>query len=159
MNDTLQKLVIIGSVPAGKRLCHVDGKLFVDTDTFLSPVLRLIRREGRDRTIMSIRDVLGASDERLNDMMKSRNLDRETCPDLCDLSRRADMLHRALRQCSMGIVNLKITYAADASAKASLELIEQNAVAILQKAQDLVHACTRTSNIEERRTGSTEWQV
>lgn len=142
----LRDLAIIGSVPPGKRLNHFDGQLYVDADSFLSPALRSLRREGRDRTINTILNALLAAEERLSDMTNNRLLIQPPEAGRSDLCRRIESLASALQHCSIGITNLKATYAGDASAVAGLNLASQKADAIISKAGNLLTRAAERPN-------------
>jgi len=138
LDDDLHQLTVVGSLPAGGKLGHnLDGKLFVSKPGFLGLAWRLLRGEGRDRTCETVQKVLTAAEERLLDLSHNRFLGERDSPESYNLTSRVRMLTNALQLAKGGIINLKITYAADLSAQASLDLLLQKCSGILDRANSL----------------------
>ena len=140
LDGELHKLTMVGSVPRGGRLGHdLQGNLFVAREGLLTAAWRLVRREGRDKTLTTIRSVLMSAEERLVDMANSRFVTTSNCDtETQELLRRVQMLHTALQHCACGIANLKVTYVTDASAQAGLDLVAQKAEGVIAKAKNLL---------------------
>lgn len=132
LDEDLHNLAIIGGITIGKKLYHSDGRLYIDDATPWKGIERLVRREGRDRTIASVKRALQSAEERMEDLTAGR-------PESCALrTRRLGMLRNALDGIPVGLDNLKFTYVSDTSVQAALDLLRRQAVSITQRLDQVV---------------------
>ena len=127
-------LTIVGCVPAGGRLGHdITGRAYVAMPGLAQSAWRTLSRDGRERTLTTVRQALESVDQRLTDMLDcARQTSRPS-----ELSRRCQAACTALQLCRAGIANLKATYAADMSAQAGLDLTAAQAASVSDKAHEL----------------------
>lgn len=134
LDEDLHNLVIIGGITIGKKLYHSDGRLFIDDVTPWNGLARLVRREGRDRTIASVKRALQSAEERIEDLTAGGE-----STDACALrTRRLGMIHNALENIPVGLDNLKFTYVSDTSVQAALDLLRRQAFSIIRRLDELM---------------------
>lgn len=129
LDADLHNLVIIGRISTGNKLYHSDGLLYIDNVTPWNGVSRFLRREGRDRTIVSVKRALQSVEERIEDLTSSAEPLCHGCP----RARRLTMILDALGELPNGIDNLKFTYVSDASVQAALDLIRRAGLCLTQR--------------------------
>ena len=126
LDEDLHNLVIIGGITTGKKLYHHDGKLYIDDVAPWAGLTRLVMREGRDRTIVSLKKALQSAEERIEDLtFAPKGPTSQT--------RRLGMIHDALGNVPSGIDNLKATYVSDTSVQAALILLRRQALALIER--------------------------
>lgn len=138
LDADLHNLVIIGRISTGNKLYHSDGQLFIDNVTPWNGVSRFLRREGRDRTISSVKRALHSVEERIEDLTSSS----EPVAHDALRYRRLTMILEALGDLPGGIDNLKFTYVSDASVQAALDLIRRQGLCLTQRLSAMLRDAT-----------------
>lgn len=131
LDEDLHNLVIIGSITTGKKLYHCDGKLYIDDVAPWAGFTRLVMREGRDRSITSLKRALQSAEERVEDLTLITQVHSHNVDSIC--TRRLRMIHDALAGVPAGIDNLKATYVSDTSVQAALDLLRRQARALIER--------------------------